>query len=162
TWRRFGTSGPNRLPNVSVQVVKFDPADSSDRTIYVGTDIGVYRTTDQGANWERFGVGFPFVRVTDLFIAKNGSLLRAATFGRGVWELYPNADAPAGVKGDGDFDRNQQIDFRDVAALAARLGTTPSTDGQPFYDWRVDLVGSSNAVDEADLNTLLTLFGSHP
>jgi photosystem II stability/assembly factor-like uncharacterized protein len=162
TWRPFGTSGPNRLPNVPVQVVKFDPADSSDRTIYVGTDLGVYRTTDQGANWDRFGVGFPFVRVTDLFIAKNGSLLRAATFGRGVWELYPNADAPAGVKGDGDFDRNQQIDFRDLAALASRLGTTPSTGGQPFYDWRLDLVGSSNAVDEADLTALLSLFGSHP
>jgi len=162
TWRPFGTSGPNRLPNVPVQVVKFDPADSTDRTIYVGTDIGVYRTTDQGANWERFGAGFPFVRVTDLFIAKNGSLLRAATFGRGVWELYPNAAAPPGVKGDGDFDRNQQIDFRDLAALAARLGTTPSTDGQPFYDWRVDLVGSSNDIDEADLTAQLTLFGSHP
>ncbi|HKD41271.1 MAG TPA: hypothetical protein VKB87_13390, partial [Myxococcaceae bacterium] len=162
TWQPFGVGGANRLPNVPVQVVKFDPADTADQTIYVGTDIGVYRTTDRGANWERFGVGFPFVRVTDLFIARNGSLLRAATYGRGAWEIYPNAAAPAGVKGDGDYDRNQQIDFRDIAAVASRLGTTPATSAQPFYDWRVDVVGSANAIDEADLSAMLTSFGGHP
>ncbi|HKD43452.1 MAG TPA: hypothetical protein VKB87_24440 [Myxococcaceae bacterium] len=162
TWRPFGASGANRLPNVPVQVVKFDPADATDQTIYVGTDIGVYRTTDRGANWERFGVGFPFGRVTDLFIAKNGGLLRAATYGRGVWEIYPNAAAPTGVKGDGDYDRNQQIDFRDLAALASRLGTNPSTSGQPFYDWRSDLVGDSSSIDESDLTALLAAFGGHP
>jgi len=162
TWQPFGISGANRLPNVPVQVVKFDPSDSTDRTLYVGTDIGVYRTTDRGANWERFGVGFPFARVTDLFISRNGSLLRVSTYGRGIWEIYPNADAPVGVKGDGDYDRNQQIDFRDVAALASRLGTTPASSAQPFYDWRSDLVGESNAIDEGDLRELLSKFGGRP
>src|SRR5499427_8643980 len=72
------------------------------------------------------------------------------------------ARRPTGVKGDGDYDRNQQIDFRDLAALASRLGTNPSTGGQPFYDWRSDLVGESSSIDESDLAALLAAFGGHP
>ena len=147
------------LPNVPVEVVKYDPRDA--QTIYAGTEIGVYRSQDGGATWARFGEGLPMVRVTDLFIAKNSTLLRVSTFGRGVWEIYPTADT-RGVPGDGDFDRNGQLDFTDLAALTARLGTTPATDQQPYYSWLCDLIGDHSAVDADDLAALLARFGDHP
>ena len=147
------------LPNVPVEVVKYDPGDA--QTIYAGTEIGVYRSQDGGATWARFGEGLPMVRVTDMFIAKNSTLLRVSTFGRGVWEIYPTADA-RGVPGDGDFDRNGQLDFTDLAALTARLGTTPATAEQPYYSWLCDLVGDSSGIDNDDLSALLARFGDHP
>ena len=95
-----GTSGPSvyfttdginwsarasGLPSFSAQVVRFDPTDSS--TLYAGTDVGVYRSTDGGAAWHPFGTGMPAVSVYDIQILSDGSMLRAATHGRGIWEL---------------------------------------------------------------------------
>jgi hypothetical protein len=47
----------------------------------------VYRTTDSGASWSRFGANMPMVTVTDLHLSADGTLLRAATYGRGAWEI---------------------------------------------------------------------------
>lgn len=73
------------LPSFSAQVIRFDPTDPS--TLYVGTDVGVYRSTDAGATWSRFGTGMPAVSVYDLQILSDGSMFRAATHGRGIWQL---------------------------------------------------------------------------
>ncbi len=153
------------LPNVPIQVVRYDPGDTTNNTIYVGTDLGMYRTVDGGATWQRFGYGLPLVRVTDMFIAKNSSLVRISTFGRGLWEIYPDATAPKGVSGNGDYDRDLQIDLIDLAALASRMGTTPATTTWPSYSWLVDLntpTPAVSSVDDADLNALLSKFGGTP
>ena len=154
-------SGTN-LPNVAVEVIRFDPGDATDKTLYAGTDLGLYRTTDGGRTWGRDGVGLPMVRVTDLFIAKNSSLLRVSTFGRGLWEIYPTAGAQKGVDGNGDWDRNLVIDGLDLGALASRLGATPATSTAPLYDFNLDLTGTTSALDDADLTALLAKFGAHP
>jgi hypothetical protein len=159
TWQPLHGVG---LPNVPINAVRFDPSDATDSTIYVGNDLGVYRSLDRGETWERFGIGLPMARVTDLFIAKNASLLRVSTYGRGLWEIYPNAMAGRGVAGNGDWDHNGGIDFFDLAALAARLDTTPAGQTAPYYDWNCDLNGDLNRIDEADLSALVAKFGSHP
>jgi len=79
------TARDTGLPPFAAQVVRFDPTTPS--TLYCGTDVGVYRSTDNGANWSQFGSGLPAVSVYDLEATRDGSLLRAATHGRGIWEL---------------------------------------------------------------------------
>jgi hypothetical protein len=163
TWQPLKGNGTGQdLPNVPIHVVRYDPGDSTNATLYVGTDLGVYRTSDGGATWERFGRGMPMVKVTDLFISQTGALMRAATFGRGLWEIYPSATAAKGVPGTGDWDRNQQIDFLDLLSTANRLGTTPATTVAPFYDWNQDLKGTVNTIDDEDLDQLLSRFGGRP
>jgi len=78
-----------------VHALLVDPANPTD--IYVGTDVGVYRgVRNDGVNpptwrWEDFSFGLPEASVSDLALfAPPGSpvrLLRAATYGRGVWEI---------------------------------------------------------------------------
>ncbi len=168
TWKPIHGNGTGQdLPNVPILVVRYDPGDATNRTIYVGTHIGLYRTTDGGQTWHRFGHGLPLVRVDDIFISKSSSLMRIATYGRGLWEIYPSTNAPQGVPGDGDFDRNLVIDFRDLGALASRLGTTPATTSWPRYHWISDLTnegvpGGTSHIDEKDLERLLAKFGGHP
>jgi hypothetical protein len=158
TW----TNISGNLPDVPVNVVRYDLSDTTNQTLFAGTNLGVYRTTNGGATWERYGAGLPLVRVTDMIVGLNGGLLRISTFGRGMWEIYPSATAERGVAGNGDFDRNGQLDFVDLLSTANRLGTTPATEEQPYYDWNQDLVGTSNTVDEDDLTQLKNRFGGRP
>src|SRR6185503_16986140 len=55
--------------------------------VYCGTEVGVYRSTDTGASWSRFGSGLPAVSIRSLAIRPDGTLLRAATYGRGLFEV---------------------------------------------------------------------------
>lgn len=75
------------LPDVPVSRLVVSPLDKN--TVYAATFLGVYRTTDAGAHWSRFGAGLPFVEVDDIYIAPDASFLRIASFGRGVWEIHP-------------------------------------------------------------------------
>jgi photosystem II stability/assembly factor-like uncharacterized protein len=72
------------LPDMPVNAVKFDPAQSSH--LYIGTEFGVFRTTNGGVSWEPFMNGLPNVVVTDLRLHPTTRTLRAATYGRGMWE----------------------------------------------------------------------------
>lgn len=172
TWTAIsGAGGPSPLPNVPAFVVKFDPADPTSQTMYVGTLIGVYVTTDGGATWARYGSGLPFVQVTDIYIARNSEFLRIATYGRGLWDVYPSDQAPHGVNGNGDYDMNQQIDWIDVGAVASRLGTTPGTVTLPRYNAicditlpPVDLDGlpPKAGIKESDLSAILSTFAGQP
>jgi hypothetical protein len=163
TWTPFHGNGTGfDLPNVGIGTVRYDPSDTTNNTIFVGTFLGVYRTTDGGNTWFRYGVGLPLVNVTDMFISRTGALMRIATYGRGLWEIYPSATAERGVSGNGDWDRNLVLDFRDLGAMASRLSTNPSTTTAPFYDWISDMTGTANSIDDNDLVQFLTRFGDHP
>ncbi len=163
TWAPLHGNGTGfDLPNVGIDVVRYDPSDLTNNTLYVGTELGVYRTTDAGQTWHRFGTGMPLVKVTDMFISRTGAMMRVATYGRGLWELYPSATAEKGVSGNGDWDRDQQLDFVDLAAAASRQGTDPSTTEQPYYDWNTDMTGTVNGTDAADLTELLNRIGGRP
>ena len=76
----------NGLPfGIPVHVIQNLPGSAN--TLFVGTDFGVYQSLDGGSTWTRFGNGLPMVATRDLYIAPNGSFLRAGTYGRGVWEV---------------------------------------------------------------------------
>jgi hypothetical protein len=166
TWRSsVGADPAHRLPNVPIYVVKYDPV--SVTTIYAGTELGVYVSLDDGATWDRMGDGLPIVPVRDLYVARNQEFIRVATFGRGLWEIFPSAGANHGAAGNGDYDRNQHIDWIDVAALASRLGTTPATLEPPRYTWLLDVSGVGQdppvqAIDDHDLDALLVHLGVAP
>lgn len=55
--------------------------------VYAGTDLGAYVSGDGGATWAPFGAGLPRVPVRDFYLAPDGSFIRAATYGRGLWEI---------------------------------------------------------------------------
>jgi hypothetical protein len=86
------TAAGNGIPSIPINALVIDPLNSNN--LYAGTDIGVYSSTDGGANWAPFGSGLPRSAVFDLQIQPSFRLLRAATHGRGVWEtplLSPGA-----------------------------------------------------------------------
>lgn len=99
-WANINGTSPNVVPDVPVNSLVIDPANTTH--FYIGTDIGVFRTTNSGAAWQLFNDGLPNTAVYDLRLFSNASgsvrLLRAATHGRGLWErrldvtTMPNVD----------------------------------------------------------------------
>jgi photosystem II stability/assembly factor-like uncharacterized protein len=81
------TDSSKGLPDLPVNRVLVSPVDPN--TLYAATFLGVYRSTDAGATWSRFGSGLPQVEVRDLYMPPDGSFLRVATYGRGVWQTAP-------------------------------------------------------------------------
>ncbi len=81
------------LPDIPTNTVLIDPdsaTGSAPRTIYVGTDIGIYKLTDAGTPaWQTFGNGMPFVPVTHIIYNGTTRQLVAATYGRGIWTISP-------------------------------------------------------------------------
>ncbi|MFT5750610.1 MAG: hypothetical protein ACI86L_000106, partial [Dokdonia sp.] len=53
--------------------------------LYAGTEVGLYVSFNDGANWQRFKLNLPIVPINDLVIQDND--LVAATSGRGFWIL---------------------------------------------------------------------------
>lgn len=60
--------------------------------LYVGTDIGVWRSPDGGDTWEVFSNGLPDTPIWDLKINPRTRILYAATHGRGVFAIPLDED----------------------------------------------------------------------
>jgi hypothetical protein len=90
TWTSIGNTATG-LPNVPVNgfvVDAGDPGFPGVTVLYAGTDIGVFVSTDSGASWNPFGNPLlPRVAVFDLALQPSFRILRAATHGRGMWQI---------------------------------------------------------------------------
>jgi photosystem II stability/assembly factor-like uncharacterized protein len=73
----------NNLPDIPVQCVALDNDFPED--VYIGTDLGVYRSLNGGA-WELWESGMPTAMIMDLQFSKPNRAMRAATFGNGIYE----------------------------------------------------------------------------
>jgi photosystem II stability/assembly factor-like uncharacterized protein len=84
------------LPKVPTNDIFIDPDNTNH--IYVANDFGVYWSSDGGSSYSKLSNGMPFLPVIDFDFYDDGSnrYLRAATHGRGVYEL--NIDSPLPVE----------------------------------------------------------------
>jgi len=87
----------NSLPNLPVLCVAVDNANNA----YIGTDIGVYYRGSGQSDWTPFYNYLPRTPVTDLIINQTNSIIRAATFGQGIWQspLYTTCDENINLTG---------------------------------------------------------------
>lgn len=75
------------LPDIPVNCIVVDP--TNPQRLYIGTDIGVFTSPDNGANWAVENNGFANVPVEWLTIGQFGGAahLFAFTRGRGAWRV---------------------------------------------------------------------------
>jgi len=78
------------LPNVPVHTVAVD----ANNNAYIGTELGIYYRGNAMTDWVPFWDGIPFVPVTELVLYEDDNIIRAATFGRGVWESDTYSQCP--------------------------------------------------------------------
>ncbi|MFZ1749188.1 MAG: hypothetical protein WAU01_03315 [Saprospiraceae bacterium] len=128
SWTNISTGLPN-LPMNTIVYTKDSPKDA----IYLGADIGVYYM-DNTTPWTSFFTGLPNNHVNDLEIYYPTSKIRAATYGRGLWEsdLYVACDKPmAGVDQTPTCTGNNPITTATLAATPVSGGAWTQVAGNP-------------------------------
>src|SRR5215469_193948 len=129
-----GTAWENISPAVNIPhgALELDGTDTP-TTIYVGNDLGVLRSVDRGISWTVLDdIHFPRAPVTDLVLAREARILRAATYGRGVFE-FTTAQGPVIA-----VNMQDGLDFGTVC-----LGSRDDLTLQIFNVGAADLVISS-------------------
>jgi photosystem II stability/assembly factor-like uncharacterized protein len=81
---RTWTDISGNLPDAPVNDVIIDPFHQG--RLYVGTDVGVFKTNDLGAHWTAYGSGMPINVVTDLDYHPPTRTLVAGTYGRSIFK----------------------------------------------------------------------------
>ncbi len=96
------------LPNIPANAVAVQN-DGIGRSVFIGTDNGVYKSCSDGVNWMRIGSKLPNSPVIDLVVDTNFNRLVVATLGRGAWEID--------LRGTADADRDGDVDLSDFAGF---------------------------------------------
>jgi len=85
TWSSITGTGTGTLPQVPVRAIVRDLYSAN--SLMVGTEIGVFSTTDGGQSWSVSNDMPTNVSVDELVYMNNSTTLLAGTHGRGVWML---------------------------------------------------------------------------
>ncbi|HXT61476.1 MAG TPA: hypothetical protein VN696_00435, partial [Pyrinomonadaceae bacterium] len=137
------------LPDIPAYSVAIDP-DNSQR-MWIGTDIGVFESNDGGLTWLADD-GLPNVVVTDLRVREDKQVLRAATYGWGMWQRrivppYASVDV---------YVRDNKMDTGETSPAPYDVDD-PQVVGNKLYFWESpDIKVSSDAapVDGVEFDQL--------
>jgi uncharacterized repeat protein (TIGR01451 family) len=123
TWRNATAN----LPDVPVNSVVVDPSDSN--TIYVGTDVGAFVSTNGGRLYKALGSGMPKVASWQLdYDATNGVLL-TGTHGRGAYTLANRGASAALVVSKPDSGSSVGTASTEVYTVTLKnIGNAAATD----------------------------------
>ena len=134
-----GTSWENisqNLPNIPANAIVYQ--EGTDGGLYVGMDVGVYYIDSSLSNWQAFDLDMPNVIVNELEIHYGANLIRAATYGRGIWES--DLFSPSTLPPQADFTNSvskicpqDSISFTDASTNAAPGWTWYFPGGSPTF-----------------------------
>ena len=109
-WQPIDGSGDGQLPDIAVHTIAVDPDDP--QRLFIGTDLGVFVSLDDGAHWVAENNGFANVIVERLVttdgVGGQPPMLYAFTYGRGAWrvkltDLTGEADYRIDERASGSF-----------------------------------------------------------
>ncbi|MDD5695016.1 MAG: PKD domain-containing protein, partial [Bacteroidales bacterium] len=127
------------LPNIYFSGITYYK--NSQDGLYLGTDAGIYYRDQSMDDWIQYSGGFPVAgRVTeiDIFydpVSPEGDMLKAATYGRGLWESPPYHGVPSA-----DFTADQTM-----IPAGCEVNFTDKSIGVPT-SWQWTFEGASNPV----------------
>jgi hypothetical protein len=158
-WTAAGGWAPRDagLPDVPANTVLM----RTSQNIFVGNDVGIFRSVDGGATFEPYMEGLPQgLVVTDLRYSEGPDMITMGTYGRGAWQTtigQVGAGAPPGTVTDGvSFELLEGGDIEATWPDACNAGLLP---GQSYSIQVGDLdqLHGSGAYDHSPLGDDCTL-----
>ncbi len=128
---------------------------SNESNIYLGAEIGVYVMPEAGNTWTLYNTDLPNMTVRELAINYGSNTLRAATWGRGMWEytLKDRIDYPAIVKTEITNPPTFVHPKEDVDQYVTSVISYDNTPSEVYLEWSVNtptfgnVIGMSNTMD---------------
>ena len=149
------------LGNMPVRTVVIDHTDLSN--IYLGTEIGVYKKSMSENSWTLYSQDLPNMTVLELDIVYGSNTLRAATWGRGLWEYS--------LDGRQNFPSilttkisNQPTDTQPKVNIDQYVTSTISYDGQitnAYVEWSTDISNETNIISMTNSSGNIWMSDSH-
>lgn len=149
-----GTSWTNisgTLPNMPANCITY--SNGSNGGLYLGMDVGVYYRDNTMSDWILFNAGLPNVEISDLEIQYSLGKVRAATFGRGVWESDLYGTTPFVAPEIASKFNDQQLKntnfnvFPNPAQEVVNIEFYATEDG-PTHLYLLDLMGRVQTKDQ--------------
>lgn len=123
TWKNLSAN----LPDTPTYAFASDPA--APGHFWAGTDIGVFESIDGAISWAP-DTGLPNVTIMDLKLNQAGDVLRAATYGWGMWQRRVAASVP----GPDVYVRDNKLDTGETVPLLWGV-PDPQIPGSSVYYW---------------------------
>ncbi|MFT7612941.1 MAG: photosystem II stability/assembly factor-like uncharacterized protein [Parvicellaceae bacterium] len=140
TWSNIS----GNLPNIPINCIEYETGSAAG--IYIGTDNGIYYKDSNLIYWQTFDGGLPNVIINELAINSTEGTIKAATYGRGIWESP--LKAPLGVPIAG-FVTN----LTEVCPGQTIQYTDQCIDHGPFWQWTFPGGIPSTSTDQNPLVT---------
>lgn len=147
----LGGSWTNISYNLSIMPARSVVIDhSSSSNIYVGCEIGVYYKSDVDTTWTLYNTDLPNVAVRELEIQWGSNTLRAATWGRGLYE-GPLANRST-------YPSINTVDFSEIPSDEAPVeGVTMDVNAEITYSGTLSSVYVGWSKDSASLDSIITM-----
>ncbi len=147
TWSAIHGSGLGALPSLPVNSIVID--ELNEDTLYIGTELGVFSSDNDGLSWTTSNIGPANTIVDQLFWWRdqdNARWLVAATHGRGMYRAATGAPCRADLNSDG------QVGSADLSILIGSWGST-----NLIYD-----ITGDGEIGSSDLAALIGTWGPCP
>lgn len=137
----------NNLPNVTMYTLVY--YHNSPEGLYLGTDLGVFYRDSHNTEWIQYSDGLPATaRITELEIyydpdSPQFDILRAGTYGRGLWETSLHFTFP-----EGDFEADKVL-----VPVGCPINFNDESNGIPFeWAWTFEGATPATSTDQDPAN----------
>jgi hypothetical protein len=123
------------LGNIPVRSIVIDHTDA--QTMYVGTEIGVYKKAMADITWSLYNPDLPNVAISEMEIMYGSNTLRAVTWGRGLWEfsLDGRVDHPAIITTDITDAPTEDTPLEGVDQFVTSVISYDGTISSAYVEW---------------------------
>lgn len=151
SWTDISTT----LPDIPVNSLEQD----SFGNLFIGTDVGVLATDNEGNSWRVLGDNLPSVVVSDLYIHEGSQFLFAGTYGRSSYKIDVSNNILKGE--DNSFSSEVKVFPNPATDIVSISLKTSSNNASLFiYDTMGRLVKQQNLENEKLMN--LSVEGFQP
>ena len=144
------TNYSSNLPNIPANTVAY--GSGSLNPLYVGMDVGVYYIDDNLNEWDSYMEDLPNVIVTELEIQFDSQLIRAGTYGRGLWETSIELYAPTA---------NFEADQTTIPTGCENSFTSLSQGPPDTYEWTFEGAVPATSNEKDPTNILYDIEGTY-
>lgn len=150
-----GASWTNITFNIGDMPVHSLVIDHTDEhNIYIGCEIGVYSMPLLGSSWSLYNQSLPNTTVEELEIVYGSNTIKAATWGRGVWEysLLGRNDYPSILTTRiTDQPTKSLPKVGSLQTITSTLSTTNMT-SEVYAEWSLDNPTFGNRIDMSNVS----------